>query len=140
VQPVQAQIVATALQHRKGRASSELRSQSLDDDGNIPVDQLSLQSDGRCRDHDGVTMGHGWDEICQRLPGASPRLDEKMLAGLKRVRDGVSHQLLTLSGLTINRGYRCGEQVSQGRISLLHRPTRLGSRADAGKLDLSGAG
>ena len=93
VQPVPAQVVATALEDRERRGTAEQRFQCRGKTGQVTVDQLALQRDRRGCHHDagavGHGMGHGGHQVGERLASPGAGLDRQVLTG----GDGVLHRL-----------------------------------------------
>ena len=77
--PVQAQVVAPALQDGEDGFPVEQRLERRDQAGQVTVDQLALQRDGGRGDHDRAARGHRVphrrDQVGQRLAGAGTGLD-----------------------------------------------------------------
>ena len=132
VQPVQAQVVAAALEHRERRTPPEQRLERVDQPRQVAVDQLALQGDGGRGDDRAVVVRQHRHQVGQRLAGAGAGLHQQVLAGLEGVGDRLGHLLLALARRPADRGDGGVEQRGGRRRRRLvgHRPVSLG-RASA---------
>ncbi len=123
VHAVQAQVVAAALEDREGRPSPERFGQCRGEPGQVPVDELALQRDGRGRDDHGGAFRDGVpdrrDQVRQRLPGAGPGLHGQMLAGADGVLDRFGHPGLPVAWHAADRFDRDPQQGRQVRDVVL---------------------
>ena len=135
-QPVQAQIVAAALEDREGRLAAEQRSQRRGQARQIAVGQLALQGDrGRRHDH-GRAVADGMrrrrDQIGERLAGPGSRLHGEMLPGPDRPPDRLRHRVLAGPGGAPDAVHRRGQQAGHGRRPLI-RGRGIGGRGIGGR-------
>ena len=97
LQPGQAQVVVAALEHRERRPAAEQRLDRVGQPGQVVVDQLGLQRQGRGRDHHRPVDQQRRRQVGQRLAGAGAGLDQQVLAGGRSIGDSVGHRLLASS-------------------------------------------
>ncbi len=91
VQPVQAQIVRPALQHRELRAAAQQRVQGVHRARQVAFHELALQCQrGRRHDHSLPVRERG-HEIAQRLSGAGAGLDQQVGSVIDRLGDRFGH-------------------------------------------------
>ncbi len=65
--------------------------QCLDGARQVPLHELTLQSEGGRRDDDALPVREGRHQVAERLSGAGARLDQQMGAAVDRLRDGFGH-------------------------------------------------
>ena len=109
--PVQAQVVAAALEDGERRLLAEQRGQGGDQARQVTVDELALQRDRGRGYHDGAAGGYRVqdrrDQVGQGLPGAGAGLHGQVLAGL----DGLPYRL---GHLDLARPFRAADAGDGG--------------------------
>ena len=90
-QPVQAQVVRSALEHRELRAAAQQRVQCLDGARKITLHELALQRQGGGRDHDALPVRERGHQVPERLSGAGACLDQQVGAVVDGGGDGFGH-------------------------------------------------
>ncbi len=118
LQPVQAEVVAAALQDREVRFLAEQRFQRLGQPRQVPVDQLALQGDRGGSHHDGAAAGQRVrdrrHQVGQGLAGAGARLDREVLTGADGPLDRLGHRDLPGPLGPADPGDGRGQQVRHG--------------------------
>ncbi len=117
--PVQAGVVAPALEHRVGGSAAQCVLGAGQQGGEVALDQLMLQGQGRGGDHHPVVVQQRGNQVGQRLAGARTRLHEQVLTGLQRPLHRQRHLLLAGPMLTAQRVDRRGQHILDLRRSLV---------------------
>ena len=125
---VQAGVVGAALEDGVRRLAVQHVVGGLEQGGDVALDELVLEREGRGRDDHAPVVEQRRDEVGQRLAGAGAGLDQQVLAGRHRPGDGLGHLDLTGPLLAAERLDGAGEDLADGRLGLGHRST-LPSRA-----------
>ena len=98
---VKAHIIGPPFDQGKGRSAAQYPGQGLREDGEVTVDDLTLQSQGGGGDHGRGTarpgMRDGRDQISQGLARAGARLNEQVGALVDRALHGIRHLPLPLA-------------------------------------------
>jgi hypothetical protein len=118
LQPGQADVMVPAFEHGEGGPPAEQRLGGISEAGQVVVDQLGLQGQGRRGDHHRPVDQQGRDQVGQRLAGTGARLDEQVLAALGGLGHGGDHGLLPGPGGAARHGLnRGGQKLLNPRLS-----------------------
>ncbi len=125
---VQADVVRAAFQDGVRRVDGVLelaRADRLDQPGDVALDELVLQGEGRGRDDHPPVVQQGRDEVTERLAGAGAGLDEQVLLAFERVGHRLGHRHLARPFLASERFDRRGQHAAHGGVGGVvgHRAT-----------------
>ncbi len=130
---VQAGVVGAALEHGVRRLRIQLPGDRLEQRGDVALDELVLEREGRRRDHDPVAVQQRRHEVAQRLAGAGASLHEQVASLGHRLLDGLGHRDLTGPLVAAELRHGGGEDLTDPRCVdtvLLGHPRTLCGRAD----------
>ena len=113
--PVEAGVVGAALEDGVRRVEAGHVLDRLDQPGEVALDELVLQGEGRGGDDDALVVEHRRDEVAQRLAGAGAGLDEEVAALLHRLGDLGRHLHLAVALLPAEGGDRRAQHLADGR-------------------------
>ncbi|CAD5936711.1 conserved protein of unknown function [Streptomyces sp. KY75] len=130
VEPVQAEVVRPALEHRVLRAPAQQRVQGLHRARKVPLHQLPLEGEGGRGHDDPLPVRQRGHQVAEGLARAGAGLDEQVGLVVDRLGDGLGHGGLAGALRTADGGD--GGVQELGEEWLRHSPTTLRRATDNG--------
>ncbi len=116
MQAVQTQVVGPALEHGELRPAAQLRVQCVHRPGQVTLDELPLEGEGRGGHDHALAVGEGRHQVAEGLTGAGTRLDEPVGVVVDRFGDGFGHGHLAGALRTADGGDGGVQQVGEGGL------------------------